>query len=236
MDYMGGGSSIELWFAESQEPGLGSELQRRVKEEMRREAGLDPSGIAVEVCDRTITLQGHVRSYPEKVAAERAAARVPRLQQLINRLHVELATGDERPDAVLADESARVLSWDALVPAGQVRVTVADGCITLEGQVDRAQQREAAEQAVQPLIGVKHVENRITIRPMWTSQELQPEIVLALQRHRELHTRRVRVDVRGGIVVLRGRVPSIAERSAIEHAMWSIAGVTGVVDELTIAR
>ena len=236
MDYMGGGSSIELWFAESQEPGLGSELQRRVKEEMRWEPGLDPSGIAVEVCDCVITLQGHVRSYPEKVAAERAAARVPRLQQLINRLRVELAPGDERPDAVLADESARVLSWDALVPAGQIRVTVAQGCITLEGLVDRAQQREAAEQAVQPLIGVKHVENRITIRPMWTSQELQPEIVLALQRHRELHTRRVRADARGGIVVLRGRVPSIAERSAIEHAMWSVAGVTGVVDELTIAR
>ena len=236
MDYMGGGSSIELWFAERQEPGLGSELQRRVKEEMRWEPGLDPSGIAVEVHDCAITLQGHVRSYPEKVAAERAAARVPRLQQLINRLRVELAPGDERPDAVLADESARVLSWDALVPAGQVRVTVAEGCITLEGKVDRAQQREAAEQAVQPLIGVKHVENRITIRPMWTRQELQPEIVLALRRHRELHTRRVRVDARGGIVVLRGRVPSIAERSAIEHAMWSIAGVTGVVDELTIAR
>ena len=147
---------------------------------------------------------------------------------------VELA--DERPDAVLADESARVLSWDALVPAGQIRVTVAEGCLTLEGEVDRAQQSEAAEQAVLPLIGVKHVENRITIRPMWTSQELQPEIMLALRRHRELHTRRVRVDARGGIVVLRGRVPSIAERSAIEHAMWSVAGVTGVVDELTIAR
>ncbi len=236
MDYMGGGSSIELWLAEGQEPGLGSELQRRVKEEMRWEPGLDPSGIAVEVQDRTITLRGHVRSYPEKVAAERAAARVPRLQQLINRLHVELAPGDERPDTVLADESARVLSWDALVPAGQISVTVADGCITLEGQVDRSQQREAAEQAVLPLIGVRHVENRITIRPMWTSQELQPEIVLALQRHRELHTRRVRVDVRAGVVVLRGRVPSLAERSAIERATWAIPGVTGVVDQITIER
>jgi len=236
MDYMAGGSSIELWLAEGQEPGLGSELQRRVKEEMRWEPGLDPSGIAVEVQDRAITLRGQVRSYPERVAAERAAARVPRLQQLINRLRVELPPGDERPDAVLADEAARVLSWDALVPAGKVRVTVAAGCITLEGQVDRSQQREAAEQAVLPLIGVKHIENRITIRPMWTSQELQPEIVLALQRHRELHTRRVRVDVRAGVVVLRGRVPSLAERSAIERAAWAIPGVTGVVDQLTIER
>jgi hyperosmotically inducible protein len=236
MDYQGGGSSIELWLSECQEPGLGSELQRRVKEELRLEPGLDPSGIAVEVRDCAITLQGHIRSYPEKVAAERAAARVRRLQQLINRLRVELPPGDERSDAVLADEAARVLSWDALVPAGRVHVTVAEGCLTLEGEVDRAQQSEAAEQAVLPLIGVKDVENRITIRPMWTSQELQPEIVRALRNHRELHTRHVRVEARAGIVMLRGRVPSIAERSAIERATWGIAGVTDVVDQLSIDR
>jgi osmotically-inducible protein OsmY len=104
------------------------------------------------------------------------------------------------------------------------------------GQVDRDQQREAAEQAVLPLIGVKHVENRITIRPMWTSQELQPEIVRAIRHHRELHTRHVRVEARAGLVMLRGHVPSIAERSAIERATWGIAGVTDVVDELTIDR
>jgi hyperosmotically inducible protein len=117
-----------------------------------------------------------------------------------------------------------------------VHVTVAEGCLTLEGEVDRAQQSEAAEQAVLPLIGVKHVENRITIRPMWTSQELQPEIVRALRNHRELHTRHVRVEARAGIVMLRGRVPSIAERSAIERATWGIAGVTDVVDQLSIDR
>lgn len=158
------------------------------------------------------------------------------MQQLINRLRVDLPPGDERADSVLADEAARVLSWDALVPAGQVRVEVAEGCITLEGQVDRDQQREAAEQAVLALIGVKHVENRITIRPMWTSQELQPEIVRALRHHRELHTRHIRVEAHAGIVMLRGHVPSIAERSAIERATWSIAGVTDVVDQLTIDR
>lgn len=76
MDYQGGGSSIELWLSECQQPGLGSELQRCVKEEFRWEPGLDPSGIAVEVRDCAITLQGQVGSYPEKVAAERAAARV----------------------------------------------------------------------------------------------------------------------------------------------------------------
>jgi hypothetical protein len=112
---------------------LGSELQRCVKEELRLEPGLDPSGIAVEVRECAITLQGHVRSYPEKVAAERAAARVPRVQQLINRLRVELPLGDERPMRYCRRSCARPVV-DALVPAGRVRAAVADGCITLEGR------------------------------------------------------------------------------------------------------
>ncbi len=236
MDYLGGGSAIELWLSEREDPGFDSDLQRHIWEELRLEPGLDSSDIAVEVSDRVMTLLGHVRNYPEKLAAERAAARVPRIQHLTNSLSVELPPGHERPDAILQDEATNVLARDVVVPVGQVRSTVAQGCITLQGEVDRAQQREAAEAAVRPLTGVRNVDNRITIRPTETTRELQAELVLALQRHQELHTRHVRVDARTGIVVLSGRVPSIAERSAIERTMWSVTGVTGVVDDLTIER
>ena len=236
MDYEGGGSSIELWLAEHEDPGLDSKLRERVQEELRWEPGLDSSSIVLESRDRAITLLGSVRSYPEKVAAERAAARVPRVQQLTNRLHVELPPGHERPDATLLEEATRVLAWDALVPAGRVRTTVCEGCVTLEGQVDWDHQRVTAEQAVQPLIGVKAVENRITVQPKWVTGELQEEVTAAVRHRHEWHTRHVRIETVRGVVVLRGRVPSLAERSAIEHAVWNVPGVLGVVNELTIDR
>lgn len=236
MDYEGGGSSIELWLGEREDPGLNSDLRERVREELRWEPGLDALGIAVAARDRTITLQGQVRSYPEKVAAERAAARVPRVRELTNRLCVELPPEHERSDTIIAEEATRVLAWDALVPAGRVRAMVCEGCITLAGEVDWDHQRGAAEQVVGQLIGVRGVENRITVRPKWTTGELQPGVVAALRHHRELHTRHVRVETRAGIVALRGHVPSIAERSAIERAVWTVPGVTGVLDELAIDR
>jgi osmotically-inducible protein OsmY len=232
----GGGSSIELWLGEREDAGLDSELQDRVREELRWERRLDASSITVAVHERRVTLGGSVRTYPERLAAEHAAARVPRVQQVVNHVSVDLVAGQERSDAALLEEATRVLGWDALVPAGRVRALVDDGCVTLRGEVDWDHERVAAEQAVTPLLGVRAVDNHITVRPKWTTGELRPEVAAAVRHHRELHTQHVSVQAQSGIVVLRGHVPSLSERSAVERAAWDAPGVIGVVNELTIDR
>lgn len=232
----GGGSSIELWLGEREDAGLDSELQDSVHRELRWERCLDPSNLTVEVRDGCIALGGSVRSYPEKVAAEQAASRVPHVQRVVNQLHVDLPPGAAVSDTALLEEVTRVLGWDALVPADRVRAVVDDGCVTLRGEVDWDHQRIAVEQAVAPLIGVTDVENHITVRPKWTTGELRPEVTASVRHHRELHTQHVRIEAQGGMVVLQGHVPSLAERAAVERVAWSAPGVVGVVNELIIER
>lgn len=236
MEHTGGGSSIELWLAQRDDPGLDSKLRRTVRKELDWEPGLDPSGIEVDACDRAVTLRGVVRSYPEKVAALAAAARVPRVCRVIDEIRVNLPARQVRSDETLLAEVTNVLSWDAQVPMDHVAVSVNAACVTLEGWVEWDRQREAAERAVRPLVGVRGIENRLAVRPKWVTAELQPAVLAALRRHQELHTRRVTVDTRQGVVRLRGRVPSLAERSAIESTVWNVPGVTEVVDELAIER
>lgn len=236
MDEAGGGFSIEMWLSEHEDPGLDSELQDRVVEELRWESGLDATEILVGVNARTVTLGGSVRTYPEKQAAELAACRVPRVQRVINNLGVDLAPGHSRPDDVLLEEVARVLEWDTLVPGGRVRAAVTEGCVTLSGDVDWDHQRVAAQHAVTPLMGVRGVDNRITVRPKWTTGELQTAVTAALRHRRDLHTQHVRVETVRGMVVLQGHVPSLAERTTIERVAWEAPGVLGVVNELSIDR
>jgi osmotically-inducible protein OsmY len=236
MEQSGGGSSIELWLADREEPGLDSDLRRLVFEELQWEPVLDPTGIEVDVRDRAVTLRGAVRSYAEKVAAAEAASRVPRVQRLTNEIVVDLPAPHVRRDPALHEEAVNVLRWDALVPDEHVQVSVHDGCITLSGWVEWEWQREAADRAVRVLIGVRGTENHITVRPKWATGELQPAVVAALRHHRELHTRHVAVETRNGVVRLTGRVPSLAERAIVAHAAWNVPGVTGVVDELSIDR
>jgi osmotically-inducible protein OsmY len=232
----GGGSSIELWRCEREEAGLDSELQDRVHEELRWERRIEPSNITVEVRDRCVTLGGSVRTYPERVAAEQAASRVPRVQRVVNQTQVDLVPEHERSDAALLDEITRVLGWDAVVPDGRVRALVDDGCVMLRGEVDWDHQRLAVEQAVTPLVGVRSVDNFLTVRQKWATGEVRPEVTAAVRHHRELHTRHVQVDAQGGMVLLRGHVPSLSERQAVERAAWDAPGVLGVVNELTIDR
>lgn len=235
MDGAGGGFSFELWRAEDEGDGLASQLQDEVWEELRWEPELEAccGRLVVDVTGSQVTLSGTVRCYPQKVDAERAACRVPGVVAVVNRIRVELNAADVRTDESIAEEVRRVLGWDALVPQDRIDTQVREGIVTLSGEVDREHQRTAAEAAVEPLVGLTGVVNRIAIRPMHNTGELRTRVLAAIQRVRARH---VHVETHGGVVELRGRVPSIAERNQIEHVVRDIPGVTGVEDGLRIER
>ena len=83
--------------------------------------------------DGVVTLTGHVATYAEKLAAERALLQVCGVGALVERIEVRnpdyLRVGDEE----LADRCARVLKWDTTVPHDSVVVRVENGCVTLTG-------------------------------------------------------------------------------------------------------
>lgn len=230
-----GGFAFELWRVDGEENGLSSELQNDVWEELRWEPELEGccDRLFVGVSGSRVTLYGAVRSYPQKAVAGRAACRVPGVVDVTNELRVELHATDIRTDGSIADEVRRVLEWDTLVDQDRIAVEVRDGTVTLSGQVDREHQRTAAEQAVEPLVGLTGIVNRITVRPMHVTGELQSRVVAAVRRIQAKH---VKVETTGGLVELRGWVPSLAQRNQIEYVVRDIPGVTDVDDEVKIQR
>lgn len=93
---MGGGMSIEMWLAEDDKAVFQSELQRNVFDEFARASTLDSADISVSVDDHDVTLSGAVKSYPEKLEAERAAKRVRGVRAVRNDLAVVLPVSDQR--------------------------------------------------------------------------------------------------------------------------------------------
>ena len=73
------------------------------------------------------------------------------------------APGYSVPDDKLENRVARVLVWNALVPANAIRATAQNGRITLTGHVEFEYQRHAAEAAIRPLCGVFAVANNVTV-------------------------------------------------------------------------
>jgi osmotically-inducible protein OsmY len=72
--------------------------------------------------------------------------------------------GYVRSDARIAEDVNDRLSDDPVVDASDVTVEVAEGEVTLSGEVDSRAARRRAEDCVEAVAGVRHVQNNLRVR------------------------------------------------------------------------
>jgi osmotically-inducible protein OsmY len=126
--------------------------------------GLDLSSIVVQVVGGVVVLSGTVDNAEQRRAAETAAARVPGVVEVDNRLDVR--PDRSRPDARIVEDVREALLRDARVlDATGILVVVQDGRVVLRGVVTRDEDRHLAEGNARFVAGVRSVDNRIQVAP-----------------------------------------------------------------------
>ncbi|CAG9165990.1 hypothetical protein LMG23992_00660 [Cupriavidus laharis] len=208
------------------------QLKKEVLDELDWDPSLDAAAIGVEVNEGVVTLSGHLPSYAEKLAAERAAEKVSGVRGVVVNLEVRPASVPS--DEAIANAARDALQWHVHLPPDAVKLRVEKGWITLAGEVEWGYQRKVAERTVSHLRGVTGVTNLIKMHARVAPADVVERIEAALRRHAEREARHISISMKDGTVTLSGHVGTRAERLAAVGAAWSAPGVGAVVDNLEL--
>ena len=212
-----------------------AQLRADVSDELAWDPAINATNVGVTVHEGVVTLTGHLDSFAEKHAVERAVRRIGGVRGIAMELEVKLPTSQQRSDSEIALAATAALRLNSLVPDGKVQVAVENGWVTLTGEVDWGYQFASAEQSIRPLPGVRGLYNRVTIKPRVSSGDIGAQITAALTRQATREARHIDIKVEGGVVTLSGKVHSLAEHDAAVGVAFAAKGVSHVVDHLQIA-
>jgi osmotically-inducible protein OsmY len=147
------------------------------------------------------------------------------------------ARGSETDENLEASARGAYVFRKLLAEEG-ISMEVSNGMVTLRGSVALGLQRELAEEAVAALPGVKGIDNQIVVKPAppGTADELlalRVRTILGLHRSGAGHA--ARLEVKDGVVTLRGEVENEAQRALAAEYAADVEGVSEVRNGLTVA-
>lgn len=212
-----------------------SQLQRDVIAELEWEPSVDHADVGVAVVDGVVTLNGYVKSYAEKLAAERAARRVGGVKAIAEELKVRYSSDAKTADHEIAKRILDMFTWNSLIPQDKIQVKVEHGWVTLTGEAKWHYQSNEAARVASQITGVTGVSNNIKIENRVNIGDVRKKIEDAFERQADLDARGVTVSVDGNRVTLGGQVHAWFERQAAERAAWAAPGVTQVVDRIAVS-
>lgn len=211
-----------------------SQLQLDVMEELKWEPGIDHERIGVTAANGVISLSGTVRSYAEKLLAEKTVRRVKGVRAVAEDLQVRYDWMPKTSDTDIAKRVADIFEWNALIPRNRIEVTVEDGVVKLSGKVDWHYQKNLAFEDASKISGVVQIDNRIDVAPAVAPADIRQRIEKAFERQADLEAEKIEVRAQGGKVTLIGHVSSWEKHNLAEGAAWAAPGVTHLEDKLVV--
>lgn len=143
------------------------------------------------------------------------------------------------PDIVLRQDVIDELDYEPSLDASHIGVAVSDGTVSLSGFVRSYAEKCMAETVVKRIKGVRAIAEDLEVRPVGTPLTADDEIARRgadmLRWHATVPQNSVQLKVEDGWITLTGQVNWNFERAAAETAMRQLAGVRGVLNQITIA-
>ena len=114
-----------------------------------------------------------------------------------------------------------------------------NGVVTLTGQVNEASHKYLAQETVAGLPGVRRVDNRLEVKLEGTEKSdawIRAKVRSVLALHRNVSGSGTQVDIRDGVITLRGVATSEAQRELATEYAEDVHGVLRVTNVMTVVK
>lgn len=211
-----------------------AEIRRDVAAALRANPRLDATHVSIDVVGGTVRLRGSVPDWEQWALAAETAMQVKDALRVENDLRVP--AGARRPDQGITYDVLAALERDRFLDASRISVETTDGIVHLSGLLDSDEHRAAAERDARAVPGVAGVANEIEVRPAatWNDREVSETVMAVVASDPRIDARNVAADVQGGVVHLRGTVPTDEQKRLAAELARQAPGVRRVVDELKV--
>jgi len=149
----------------AEQPSVEESVERSLEQ-----TGLKDIKVSEDREKRVVTLEGQVKSEAEKQQAEDAARKAASGWVVANELLVAPEGMEDRKEDVASAEDDAIKSHldaefkKARLDELDLKYSIANGVVTLEGEVDNAQQRKQAEKIAASAPNVEQVVNKIDVK------------------------------------------------------------------------
>jgi len=211
------------------------EIRQDVQDELDWDPQIGARDIAVAVRGGVVTLAGFVRSFGERTRAEADAKSVAGVVGVANEIEVRLPLFGRKSDPEIARQVVADIQLEMPTLRARIRVRVADGRVTLEGEVDSHYQRARAEEVAQWTKSIRSTRNDIVVKPQILPVEIKRNIQAAFEHSAQIDADAITVETAdGGTIILKGSVRSRSERQEAERMACLTPGVWRVENRIDI--
>jgi osmotically-inducible protein OsmY len=142
-------------------------------------------------------------------------------------------------DSRIESSAKQSYVFKTYLQADDIKIQSKDGAVTLTGIVSENFHKSLAQETVAGLPGVTSVDNRLEVKgaaPTANSDAwLRDKVKVALLFHRNVSTATTEVDVKDGIVTLRGDAASQSQKELTTEYAKDVEGIKAVMNEMTVS-
>jgi len=170
----------------------------------------------------------------------KAMYRVALMVAAVALLAISMPVYASKMDDRIESSAKKSYVFKTYLKGDDIKIQSKDGAVTLTGSVSEESHKSLAQETVADLPGVKSVDNRLEVKgasPTPNSDAWLGEKVKAtLSFHRSVSAGKTEVDVKDGIVTLRGEATSQAQKDLTTEYAKDVEGVKDVKNEMTVAK